>query len=325
MFSIFKSFFAALFLIYLPSQVSALTPDEVFNKAKDSIFVVKSFDIQGKVESQGSGVLLLSSKLATNCHVVKKGISYQVGQGKQSFKATLYAEDADKDICILDVKGFTGKPAELGNATNLKVGEPVYALGAPIGLELSLSDGIVAQLRGEAPPIIQTTAAISPGSSGGGLFDSEGKLVGLTTRYIEGGQTLNFAVPVEWIEVVKSYCEKAISSNSQSEWLKRARNLLELEDWHGLLDCCRKWSNIEPNNSSAWSGIGTAYMSLNNYNDAIYPLGQATHLCPVCVVPWFNLGLTYINVNRYDDAIDACQQAIRIEPELGVTGRIFPL
>ena len=76
-------------------------------------------------------------------------------------------------------------------------------MGAPKGLELSLSDGLVAQLRGGPPPFIRTTAAISPGSSGGGLFDREGQLVGLTTLYIEGEQSLNFAMPVEWIGEIK--------------------------------------------------------------------------------------------------------------------------
>jgi S1-C subfamily serine protease len=109
-----------------------------------------------------------------------------VGRGDQLVSATLYAEDADKDICILNAKGLEGKPAQLGKAASLKAGDPVYAVGAPQGLELSLSDGIVAQLRGEPPPFIQTTAAISPGSSGGGLFDKEGHLVGLTTLYLEG-------------------------------------------------------------------------------------------------------------------------------------------
>lgn len=87
----------------------------------------------------------------------------------------------------------------MNHCTKLKVGEPVYTVGAPQGLELSLSEGIVSQLRGGPPPIIQTTAAVSPGSSGGGLFNAEGELVGITTLQVEGGQNLNFAVPVEWI------------------------------------------------------------------------------------------------------------------------------
>jgi len=191
--SVLKLIVAVFFLSILPVSVHALTPDQVFDKVKASIVVVKSLDAQGKVKSLGSGVLLPSGRVATNCHVVEGGASYQVGRGKQLVRATLYAEDGDKDICILDAAVIEGKPAQLGKAADLKVGVPVYAVGAPQGLEFSLSDGIVAQLRGGPPPLIQTTAAISPGSSGGGLFDGEGRLVGLTTLYLEGGQSLNFA------------------------------------------------------------------------------------------------------------------------------------
>ena len=220
--SVLKLIVAVFFLAILPAQVHALTPAQVFDKVKDAVVVVKTLDAQGKVKGQGSGVLLPSGKIATNCHVVEGGASYQVGRGKQLVPATLYAEDGDKDICLLDAKGITGKPAQLGKAAGLKVGDPVYAVGAPQGLELSLSDGIVAQLRGGPPPLIQTTAAISPGSSGGGLFDGEGRLVGLTTLYMEGGQSLNFAMPVEWIGEVKPGRKPVAEGRSQTEWLKRA-------------------------------------------------------------------------------------------------------
>jgi len=203
MLSIIRLIGAVFFLAIIPLPGHALTPSQVFDKVKDSIVVVKTLDAQGKVKSQGSGVLLPSGKIATNCHVVEGGASYNVGGGEKFVSVTLYAEDGDKDICLLDAKGITGKPAQLGKAADLKVGVSVYAVGAPQGLELSLSDGIVAQLRGGPPPIIQATAAISPGSSGGGLFDGEGRLVGLTTLYIEGGQSLNFAMPVEWISEIK--------------------------------------------------------------------------------------------------------------------------
>ena len=85
----------------------------------------------------------------------------------------------------------------------LSVGDEVYAVGAPAGLELSLSRGIVSQLRGafgkRSAPLVQTDAAISPGSSGGGLFNKAGELVGITTFKWQG-ESLNFALPAEWIE-----------------------------------------------------------------------------------------------------------------------------
>ena len=112
-------------------------------------------------------MLLPSGKIGTNCHVVENGSRFQVGSGKRFVPATVWGGDDDKDVCLLVATGLIAKIVQIGQASRLKVGEPVYAVGAPRGLELSLSDGIVSQLRGGPPPYIQTTAAISPGSSGG--------------------------------------------------------------------------------------------------------------------------------------------------------------
>ncbi|MCX5818469.1 MAG: tetratricopeptide repeat-containing serine protease family protein [Deltaproteobacteria bacterium] len=313
--SVLKLIVAVFFLTIIPVQVHALTPDQVFDKVKDSIVVVKTLDAQGKVKGQGSGVLLPSGKIATNCHVVEGGASYQVGRGKQLVQATLYAEDGDKDICLLDAKGIKGKPAQLGKAVGLKVGVPVYAVGAPKGLELSLSDGIVAQLRGGPPPFIQTTAAISPGSSGGGLFDGEGRLVGLTTLYIEGAQSLNFAMPVEWVDEIKPGRKTAAGGRSQTEWMKRANALQQMKDWQGMLDWCLKWTKNEPENSWAWYGLGHAYENLNSYNEAIEANRQAIRINPELANAWFNLGVAYHRLNRYNEAIEVYRQAIRINPK----------
>jgi len=304
--SVIRLIGSVFFLATLPAQVHALTPDQVFDKVKDSIVVVKTLDAQGRLKGQGSGVLLPSGKIATNCRVVEGGASFHVGQGKELVRATLYAEDGDKDICLLNAKGITGIPVQLGKAAGLKVGVPVYAVGAPQGLELSLSDGIVAQLRGGPPPLIRTTAAISPGSSGGGLFDEEGRLVGLTTLYLEGGQNLNFAMPVEWIGDARPGRKQTARGRSQTEWLKRSIALEQMKDWQGMLDWCRKWTKSEPENANAWSCIGIAY------NEGYH---QGIRIDPEYVSAWFSLGLTYFTLKRYDDAIDAYRQALHINPE----------
>jgi len=313
--SVLKLIVAVFFLTTLPVQVHALTPDQVFEKVKDAIVVVKTFDSKGKLKGLGSGVLISSGKVATNSHVVKGGSSYKVCRGKQIVDATLYAEDQDKDICILDAKSITGKPAQLGKATSLKVGVPVYAVGAPQGLELSLSDGIVAQLRGVPPPFIQTTAAVSPGSSGGGLFDGEGRLVGLITLYIEGGQNLNFAMPVEWISEIKPGRKTVAEGLSQTEWVKRAIALEQLKDWKGLLDWCLKWTKSELKNADAWLCLGYAYDELKRYNDAIDAYRQSLSINPEYADAWNNLGATYVGLKRYPDAIEAYRQALRINLE----------
>ena len=158
-----------------------------------------------------------------------------------------------------------------------------------MGLELSISEGIVAQLRGGPPPLIQTTAAISFGSSGGGLFDREGRLVGITTFGLRGGQSLNFELPVEWIGEVKPGRELAAEGGSQSEWLKRSIALEKRKDWQGLLDWSLKWTKSEPNNALAWYNRGYAYDELKRYNDAIEALRQAVRIDPEYANAWYNL------------------------------------
>jgi tetratricopeptide (TPR) repeat protein len=299
-------------ILSMPSY--ALTPGQVFEKVKDAVVVVKTLDSRGKVKAQGSGVLISSGRVATNCHVIEESAFYQVGRGEQFISATLYAEDGDKDICLLDAKGIEGKPAQLGKAADLKVGDPVYAVGAPKGLELSLSDGIVAQLRGGPPPLIQTTAAISPGSSGGGLFDGEGQLVGLTTLYLEGGQSLNFAMPAEWIGEIKPGRKPATEGRSQPEWINRVIALENLKDWQGMLDWCRKWTKSKPEFAFAWYGLGIAYFNLNRYNDAVEAFRQALRIKPANVESWNNLAIAYADSGNRTAALEAVRELRRFDP-----------
>ncbi|MBP1776661.1 MAG: repeat-containing protein [candidate division NC10 bacterium] len=312
--AVHRAICAAVFLAVLSVPAHALPPDQVFKAVKDAVVVVRSLDTQGRLISQGSGVLISPGRVATNCHVVRRGNSYQVGRGEERVAATLYAEDGEKDICLLDAADIRGEPTQLGLAAQLKVGDPVYAVGAPRGLELSLSDGIVSQLRGGPPPLIQTTAAISPGSSGGGLFDGDGRLVGLTTLYVRGGQSLNFAMPVEWIAEIKPGRKPVTGGRTQTVWLKHATLLENSKDWQGLLDWCRKWTNSEPENANAWFGLGVAYGKLTRYQDAIDAFRQAVRVNPTYARAWYNLGVAYGKTGNRTSALDSVQALRQLDP-----------
>ena len=184
--------------------VSGNDAESIYENTWRSVVVVFAGD------TQGGGVIMGSpNQVATNCHVVDespydirvyKGEEQRANRGR-SYSAEIISGDRKRDVCILSVSGLWGIAAEIRAATDLEIGEAVYAVGAPQGFDFSISDGIVSQLRileGESAPLIQTSAAISPGSSGGGLFDSQGRLVGLTTWKIRKGENLNFAVPVDW-------------------------------------------------------------------------------------------------------------------------------
>ena len=162
-------------------------------------------------ESQGSGVIIRPNIVATNCHVVDDGTAIIVfkannrrAQKDEVFRAQIHRAHEARDLCLLEVSGLWGIPANLRRTDSLTVGESVYAIGAPQGLDYSLSAGVISQLRkeeGESIPLIQTDAAISPGSSGGGLFDAQGNLVGITQSKIvdDSAEGIGFAIPADWI------------------------------------------------------------------------------------------------------------------------------
>ena len=130
-----------------PQAALALTASQVYEQVKDSVVVVKAYDQTGKLAGLGSGVMLPSGDVITNYHMVKAGGRYTVGQGKKGVPATVKAGDPDKDLCLLTAPGLVAEPVRLGKAARLKVGEPVYAVGAPQGLELFAANRLVTANR----------------------------------------------------------------------------------------------------------------------------------------------------------------------------------
>jgi S1-C subfamily serine protease len=169
---------------------------------KPSVYKVEA--LLGDGTSQGSAVAVSATELLTNCHVVEGARKILIHQDKREFVAKLSRSRPSADRCVLTADGAAFTPVRgVRSYSDLKVGESLYTLGAPANLELSLSNGIVSGLRSDDPTgrFVQTTAPISPGSSGGGLFDSRGNLVGITTLVKVDrrrlNQSLNFAIAAE--------------------------------------------------------------------------------------------------------------------------------
>lgn len=185
-----------------------LSPDQIFEKVSPSVWAVRGLDASERPFSYGSGVVIAPGRLITNCHVLARAKAIQVRRDNVSYEAKLEHADVERDLCELSVKGFAAPAVEFGSIEGLKVGQRAYAVGNPQKFALTLSEGLISGLRTEdsrVPPI-QTTAPISPGSSGGGLFDAQGRLVGITTLIFVGrerlAQSINFAIPVDWIREV---------------------------------------------------------------------------------------------------------------------------
>ena len=193
----------------LPSKAAQadrleMSPEQLFAVASPAVVRIFVRDQGGDTVGMGSGFLVSSDGLVvTNFHVVEGSRSAEIllaNNAKFAVNA-IAALNKEHDLALLKVDGRDLPFLTMTDTKPLEVGATVYALGNPRGLTSTLSDGLISALRkdGEAVVLIQTTAPISPGSSGGPLLGTDGQVVGVTTAYIEEGQNLNFAVPASYV------------------------------------------------------------------------------------------------------------------------------
>lgn len=191
--------FSATFCV----AANALTPAEVFAKVSPSTWGITTYDKDGLKLSSGSAVVIAPETLITNCHVLRKAARISVTAENISIGATLDMWDTLRDVCQVKARNLKAPAVKMGMSSSLQIGQSVYSVGNPLGLDLTLSAGLISSLRKNEQSqllAIQTTTPVSQGSSGGGLFDDQARLIGITTFQKAEGQNLNFAIPVEWIK-----------------------------------------------------------------------------------------------------------------------------
>lgn len=185
-----------------PRQAQPSAPDsppdyEVLAALASSVVMIDVLDASGQPCSSGSGVLIASNGIIlTNFHVASHGTSYAIHLENCDtvfYTSELLKYHADDDLALIRLSGCPAQPIPLYTGAEVKRGQPVVAIGSPLGLFNSVSDGIIAGFRrlGDTD-MIQFTAPTS-GSSGGALLDRFGRLIGIVTVGFEGGQNLNLA------------------------------------------------------------------------------------------------------------------------------------
>jgi S1-C subfamily serine protease len=189
----------------MPSSLrtGALAPDRLFSAVEKSVYVLLSapslVQLRKGPVSQGSAVAVTPSIALTNCHVVDGNNVHYLMKDKKIFEAKVAYGDSLSDRCAMEIASGALNPVPaIRPYGKLTVGERVFTVGSPRGFENTLTEGIVSGLRTQRRlSLIQISAPISPGSSGGGLFDAAGNLIGITTFGIRDTQNLNFAISAE--------------------------------------------------------------------------------------------------------------------------------
>jgi S1-C subfamily serine protease len=181
-----------------------LAPDILYQRVAPSIYVVMAsehaLEMAARTDhSQGSAVAITDHILLTNCHVVAGRPQIGVSQDGQGARAKLIYGDPGGDRCFLQVDGMVLHPVQgVRRASDIRVGESVFSVGTPAGLESSFGEGLVSGLRAwEGVRIVQNSAPSWFGSSGGGLFDARGNLVGITTAIATNVPNTSFSIAAE--------------------------------------------------------------------------------------------------------------------------------
>lgn len=290
---------------------------------------------QRKKIATGTGFLVSSDgKLITNHHVIENGakVVAKAENGGTFPILGVLRDNIEDDLALLKIDGKKLPCLGLGTSEKIEVGARVAVVGSPLGLEGSLSEGIVSAIR-EFPGkvrLLQITAAISPGSSGSPVLNANGEVVGVAVSQAHEGQSLNFAVPVEAANHLLVRGGQTDLAEPLSSLAKKKNLALSLDDimqhakWFGAvqrkelleaLTIIKELVARYPNNAELLANLGETYTDLTLYEDAVTAYQNAIKLAPSDTGLWLSLGQVYVKQGDAAAAMVVYQQAVRIWPE----------
>lgn len=176
-----------------------LTPRQIAERATPSIVLI---ELAGG--GVGTGFLVAGDgRIVTNFHVIagQSQARVKLADGRELEALEVMAVDPAHDLAIIRVGEAGLPPLPLGDSSSVRAGDRVIAIGHPLGLGTTISDGLVSAVREVDPTltVLQITAPISPGSSGGPLFNDRGEVIGVTVGYLANGQNLNIGMPANYL------------------------------------------------------------------------------------------------------------------------------
>lgn len=327
-------------LLTKPKEKSIESLPSLIKRIEPSVVSVFTYDNKGEFLKLGSGFFInQSGDIITNYHVLQGASSAEIkaSDGKTYPITYIVAEDEQSDIIRLSVDIPSKYVRSLYLTAILpEVGERIIVYGTPLGLEKTVSDGIVSAIR-EVPgygKVIQITAPISPGSSGSPVLNMKGEVIGIATLQMVEGQNLNFAIPSERIanlnfnEEEKAFTteelfEQEVKEKKDSDYVweafEKAIYYLFEKEYEKALPYLKIAIQVEP--AFAYVGIGICYQELKFYTKAIQAYKQAINIIPNklnCVDIYIKLSVIYDKLGDFAEAIEACKQVIRIDSNNGI-------
>lgn len=338
-----KFYYAVIisFIILLNVFLSYANIPEIVLNQKRAVVTVYVNDKDGKHISTGSGFIIGSNGIiVTNYHVISKFVEgkntllVKMENGAFFPLTKIVNYDKENDIAVFKVDGKELPTVNLARSYKPKQGESIVVIGSPLGLETTVSDGIISSVRGK-DGIIQITAPISPGSSGSPVFNSKGEVVGVATFLIEGGQNLNFSIPVRHVEDLlkgnRQPKKKGFVDSEQHPAVAPAPSYkgLTAEDWYNkaeplwkggkntdptrVIEYLNNAIKLKPDYAIAYHNRGATYAALDQHQRALEDFSEAIRLKPDYAIAYHNRGNAYSFLGRYQRAIQDFNEAIRLK------------
>ncbi|HLM24089.1 MAG TPA: trypsin-like peptidase domain-containing protein [Pyrinomonadaceae bacterium] len=319
-----------LLLLLTPLRIEAsqdLLP-ELVRRIKPSAVAIETFDVRGEKLSRGSGFFVESDRVVTNRHVLEGAYRAEVHSSSGAVFPVrgVLAVDAEGDIALLkiDPPATPIKPLPL-DKTSPQEGESVVVIGNPLGLEGSVTNGIVSAVR-DIPTfgrIIQITAPISSGSSGSPVVNMQGQVIGLATLQITGGQSVNFAIPSERISQLQvasmmSLADLVASAGRNKrakavQFFRDGLSFLSKDDCEKALPYFEKAVESDSNYAEAWAQSGFCNEKLGRHAEALEASKKAVSVRP-SAESYFNIGLANYYLKQYRDSAEGYRQSIKLDP-----------
>jgi V8-like Glu-specific endopeptidase len=310
---------------------------EIARNSFPSVVLIVAENGKAHRKSLGSGFFVRDDLIVTNYHVIKgySRIRVKLVGHKDIYQAQVVSASSAKDLAFLGVVGVQATPLSFGHVQEVAIGDQVYAIGNPEGLEATLSQGIISGIRQiGGNRYFQISAPISHGSSGGPVLNKSGEVIGVAVAALRTGQNLNFAIPISDVAALMSHtagdtgwdfsgADRLIEPAKQPE-RKLALSPYAKEQLTKAIDRVRK----QPNSADTHFMLAETYRENTLYEgvrleDAIREYRRVIQLEPKHAKAHLRLAESYMEASlegghikgpSVEAAITYYKQAIRIDP-----------
>jgi len=322
-----RSFLAFLVFILFNGASNAEPSSELVYQLKASVVKVHVATKSGG-HGVGTGVVVGKDLVATNCHVLANAVGAKITKFGDSFTPDALKADWKHDVCILRFQFLDMKPVELGDSEALKYEQAIFSIGFPGGppRPQTTQGKIKALYPLDDSQIVRTDASFVMGASGSPVFDSDGKLIAISTFKSPGHDAYFYNVPVKWIKALLDAPEtESLKSDISPFWdapeeqrpfFMRVVLPYQNNRWIDVKKISQEWTSIEPTSPEALFYAGVAEENLGDLNKANQYFQQVLTLHPQHVATLMELGLIANRAGKTDE-VDKTHVALKaIDGEL---------